>query len=125
MPKLHRFLEISTFQNIDVSFQSTSFSVNCLETSGRLKLSNQRNSNTDAAKKRRRDNSVLCITAIANDRVVVFAGTKQEKPGPKSGTCLKVQKRVLELEYFNEIWHEISSETCLQNAYLSFKFPVF
>ena len=41
--------------------------------------------------------SVLCVAA-AKDRVVVFAGTKQEKPGPKSGTNSKVQKKVLELD---------------------------
>ena len=41
-PKLHPFLEISTFKHIDVSFKSASFSLNCLETSERLKSSNQR-----------------------------------------------------------------------------------
>ena len=27
-------------------------------------------------------------------------------------------------EYFNELWHEISLESCLQNAYLNFIFPL-
>ena len=48
-------------------------------------------------------NLLVYVDATAKDRVVVFAGTKQEKPRPKSGTNLNVQKKVLELEYFNEI----------------------
>ena len=40
-------LIVLPFQHIDVLFKSASFSLNCLKTSGRLKLSNQRYLNTD------------------------------------------------------------------------------
>ena len=43
--------------------------------------------------------------------VVVFAVTKRKKPEPKSGTKgLEVQKKVLGLEHFDDVWHEISLE---------------
>ena len=50
MRKLFPFPEASKFQHIAISFKSEIYSLNCPETSnyqyGRLKSSNQRNSNT-------------------------------------------------------------------------------
>ena len=73
MHTLRTFLETSKFQQIVVSFKSVSFSLNFTETSeyqsGRLKSSNQRNSNTFLFKTNMEavendiENCTLCITA--------------------------------------------------------------